>query len=191
VANAFGKLRIESPAPALDVQFNLSHSGSYGAIALADRAAEVGVDIEEMAPLPSYEELASIYLSRDEGERIAALASPLRRRAFYRLWTIKEAVAKAQGAGVSLSLREIQAHFIPSGRTYATCRERRWHVVELDSLRGYAGAAAIEDRYLLTDTIVRCLPTSATIAWCNRLRKGEVTRTGIEAELRAQVNDGG
>jgi 4'-phosphopantetheinyl transferase len=185
----FGKPLIKSPAGASDLQFNLSHSGSFGAVALADRM-RVGVDIEEMIPLPSYDELERRYLSREEQEWIGALEPALRERAFYRLWAIKEAAAKAHGAGLSIPLCKIRVHLSADGAISAAYRERRWLIVDLDSMPGYAGAAAIEDRSPSIDVSLRKPSTMATIGWCDLVARGEVGHTGFVAELCARGNDG-
>jgi 4'-phosphopantetheinyl transferase len=62
----------------------------------------VGVDVECAARDIDPRLFQSPYLSRDEAAAIAARAPPARARAFLRLWTLKEAYAKARGLGMSL-----------------------------------------------------------------------------------------
>ncbi len=73
-------------------QFNLSHSGRYVILGVSN--AEIGVDVEKIAPFDdrvvrrcfTAEEKAWLYETDSENR-------------FYRLWTAKESVMKATGAG--------------------------------------------------------------------------------------------
>lgn len=85
------------------LQFNLSHAGEWGVIALAVGVA-VGVDIEKIDPLLDYERLAARFFTVAENSCLAALAPQRRRRGFYRLWTRKEALLKGKGVGFSGAL---------------------------------------------------------------------------------------
>ena len=79
--------------------FNLSHSGDYAVLAIAD--SEVGVDIEKVIPYPDALK-APCFTAQEkkwlqqEGCRVGY------DEAFYRLWTAKESVMKASGLGFSL-----------------------------------------------------------------------------------------
>lgn len=73
--------------------FNLSHSGRY--VVLAVSPGDVGVDIEEIRPRS--EGVAEKCFLNPEQEWIRRQKDP--ERAFYMLWTAKEAVMKATGEG--------------------------------------------------------------------------------------------
>lgn len=90
-----------------ELVFNLSHSGGHVAIAIAagggSPALALGVDIEQVRPIPEMDQVArSVYAGRE----LAALASCAddegRIATFHRLWTRKEACMKATGAGLAL-----------------------------------------------------------------------------------------
>ena len=89
-------LRRGAPAP---VSFSVSHSGRHGLLAVA-RAGRLGVDVEELAPRRDLDALIAAVLTPGERAEVQAMAGPLRVRAFYRLWTVKEALVKALGEGV-------------------------------------------------------------------------------------------
>jgi phosphopantetheine--protein transferase-like protein len=83
-------------------------------IAIA-RAQPLGVDAERIDRNIEVENLARRFYSREEADALAALPEPLRRAAFLRVWTCKEAVLKALGA----RLTPIEAPFDPEGGAYA------------------------------------------------------------------------
>jgi 4'-phosphopantetheinyl transferase len=98
--NEFGKPRLTGYG---QVHFNLSHSEERAVLAISD-TAEVGIDLERERPIEHVDlakryfhpnEVAAITVSRDEAEQ---------RRAFFLVWTLKEAVVKALGTGLSTPL---------------------------------------------------------------------------------------
>lgn len=93
-------------AGAAPLRFNHSHTQGYVACAIA-RGVEVGVDIEEMVPLDELPGLQRFVMHPQE-QAGGALdpAQPTLDR-FFVLWTAKEALLKATGHGLSVSLRHI------------------------------------------------------------------------------------
>lgn len=87
-------------------QFNLSHSGDWLVLALCERGP-LGVDIEmgqrRRATLP----LAERFYAKSEYEWLQSLSEQERDSAFYRLWSRKEAVLKAQGGGIAAGLDKV------------------------------------------------------------------------------------
>jgi 4'-phosphopantetheinyl transferase len=84
--------------------FNLAHSGGLILIGV-DKSAEIGVDVEAIRSTPDWPALADHYLTQDERDLIAASARECQEVAFLSAWTRKEAVIKAAGLGLSLSLQ--------------------------------------------------------------------------------------
>ncbi|HEX5035340.1 MAG TPA: 4'-phosphopantetheinyl transferase superfamily protein [bacterium] len=83
------------------LSFNLSHCQGRALYALAFNR-EIGVDLELPRADLDVEGLAGRYFSAAEAARIVALPKAERANEFYRLWTAKEAYAKARGLGLSL-----------------------------------------------------------------------------------------
>ena len=82
--------------------FNLAHSRSTVVIALS-RMSSVGVDLEYIDRNTDMMEVSANLFSREESAQFAAITDEQQRRlAFFRCWTRKEAVAKADGRGLSL-----------------------------------------------------------------------------------------
>ena len=84
-------------------QFNLSHSGDIGLIAVA-QGQPIGIDIEVLRPLPRQMKEILPSLSLAEQRALQLVAEPARATAFLRCWTRKEALIKAIGAGLTLDL---------------------------------------------------------------------------------------
>ena len=82
-----------------DAEFSSSHSGAWAMLALAPRA--VGVDLEATHPRLDDPALHARVLAPGEAAAFATLPAPERAAAFVRAWTLKEAVAKALGEGLS------------------------------------------------------------------------------------------
>ncbi|MDP4021180.1 4'-phosphopantetheinyl transferase superfamily protein [Methylobacterium sp. NEAU 140] len=94
------------------LHFNLSHSGRFALVGLA-RAA-IGVDVEAVRPLPDALRIARGQFAPDEAAALAALPRGQVEAVFFGLWTRKEAVVKALGAGLSLPLARFSVSLPPA-----------------------------------------------------------------------------
>jgi len=141
--NAFGKPRLAGAKPPL--HFNLSHSGGMAVLAVSDRY-QVGVDIEQMAPLK--EDVAGHFFSPAERQALSALPSGSYLEAFYRCWTRKEAFVKAHGAGLSLPLDAFDVSIGDSSEPKLLRLEGdpgaplRWRLAEVAMPYGFVGSLA-------------------------------------------------
>lgn len=95
----------------VSADFSISHSGNMVWVALC-RNAGVGMDVEKMRPLPDAAELTS-QLHPQEQKALMALPPAELQAAFYRCWTRKEAVIKAVGMGLSMSLQSFSVNTGP------------------------------------------------------------------------------
>ncbi|MDE1180145.1 4'-phosphopantetheinyl transferase superfamily protein [Paraburkholderia sp.] len=80
--------------------FNVSHSGAYGLIALSDQR-RVGVDIEQHSERVEWRSLSRATLTGSEIAWIDSLDADAQLRAFYDAWSAKEALLKAIGVGIA------------------------------------------------------------------------------------------
>lgn len=85
-------------------QFSLSHSGEYAVCALAD--APIGIDVQERRSVDALS-LAERFFSPMETELLRSLPETERSSAFFRLWTAKESILKAQGSGLTGGLARV------------------------------------------------------------------------------------
>lgn len=102
--NRFGKPVMDAGVP--DIAFNISHSGQGVAVAVS-KGSEMGVDLEPL-DLSAISNPISEALSDDEQESLTRLSDTERWVRFIRLWTAKEACAKALGLGASLDFSQLE-----------------------------------------------------------------------------------
>lgn len=127
----------------VSLNFNIAHSGDYILCAFSD--APIGIDIEAVRRIDIHDftscfttqELATIENSSDVYQE------------FLRHWTIKEAVIKADGKGLSIPLDTITA------ADQMTVDGKTWFVHRLNIAPGYMA-------HLATD---RALDTAIKIDW--------------------------
>ena len=137
----FSDGRHGKPALAEDMRcrplhFNLSHSADLVLVAVAPRA--VGIDVERVRPRTRLDRIAGRMFAANEAARLRALPSRERLDMFYRCWTRREALAKAQGEGLRLPL----SPFDTAGDSGDS--GSRWTLLDVDAAPGYVAALAIE-----------------------------------------------
>lgn len=93
-------------SPSCGLAFNLSHSGPTAAVAVT-RQPRVGVDIEQVRPVPGAARIAARYFSPRERETLESAPPEARPAVFLRAWTAKEAFVKAAGAGFYSELNRV------------------------------------------------------------------------------------
>lgn len=122
--------------------FNLSHTENWALIALGHNAA-LGIDLEAHRTLP-LDRLADRVLAPSERDWWERVPAPQKEAAFFRLWTRKEAFAKAVGRGIALGLQHIV--FGPEGDLAAVPEgcgtPREWQVQDLTVADGYSAAVS-------------------------------------------------
>jgi 4'-phosphopantetheinyl transferase len=143
--NSYGKPELE---PRSDLSFSVSHSESLAVIALT-RHALIGVDIERVRPDGADARLADRFFTRNEAASIARLNEADRVAAFFNAWTRKEAIVKAIGCGLSMSLDAFEVTLRP-GEAPALIEwnvpglaRHTWHLLNIEPCPGYVGAVAI------------------------------------------------
>ncbi len=142
-----GKPELSAPSDML--RFNLSHARQHALVAVS-YSREVGVDIECERAISNLERLARRVLTEGEARWLGEAPEMETTGRFLGLWTRKEALAKAWGAGIfRSSIREVE--LLPDAG------ESTWQTIQLPredakwSLRtvrppvpGCVGAVAIE-----------------------------------------------
>jgi len=92
--------------------FNLSHSDDDVVIAIT-RLPAVGIDLQAHQLRTDVDRMARQVFSPAELDRFAALESAQRLRAFFRVWTRKEAILKLSGDGLARDPRTLDIGFEP------------------------------------------------------------------------------
>lgn len=146
-----GKPRLEGlTTKDLNLHFNLAHSHSLVAIALA-LGREVGVDIEWRERSIDWPSIAGRIFSEMELCEMRALSSSDQELAFYHGWTRKEAYLKAIGKGLCEDISTIEVTFAPEKPTAvlnlpnASTATQFWKIHDLPLPAGYVGALVIEE----------------------------------------------
>ena len=91
--------------------FNHSHSRKHYALAYSDTIPQVGVDVEDLGRAVRFEALAQHAFHLEELRCWAELDYSL--EYWFRVWTTKEAVLKASGLGIRLTLKEFNTQLHP------------------------------------------------------------------------------
>lgn len=128
-ASEQGKLVLDAP-PEQAVQFNVTHTADLVACATC-RTHPVGIDVEKINARVQVMDIAQRFFSADECAHMLQLDDLERRRFFFTVWTLKEALAKAHGFGLAAPLESSQFDVSPSrqvlGRTdYEPFAEGAW-----------------------------------------------------------------
>ncbi len=132
-----GKPQVRGPVP---TEFNLSHSGDAVAVAIADQA--VGVDIECHRALQDARAIAGTVFHPRELHWLHAQPDFL--AAFYKLWTLKEAVLKAMGRGFFQAPESLCWDALDDALFTLTHEGQRWFARHL-ALAGTSLAVACGD----------------------------------------------
>ena len=148
---SFGHLEHGKPFAKVDGErasagFNVSHSGSHGLIAFADNDW-LGVDVEERVPRRDLDGIGSLVYGPAERQLLADASGSQKMQLFFRLWSMKEALIKAIGAGFSLNPAgfEVPMPMVRGGRSavfrFPHAPTEAWRLLDLGETR-FAAALA-------------------------------------------------
>ena len=147
---ARGKPCLDRNLAERDLRFNLSHSHSQVAIALAC-GVEVGVDIEWMDRSVDWRLVAERIFSSGELSELRSLPESQQREAFFNGWTRKEAYLKATGEGLINEISAVEVTLAPGtkpellGFPPGSGDPVRWGIRDIPLSSGYAGALVFGD----------------------------------------------
>lgn len=116
--------------------FNISHSGKFVVCAIG-KNLRLGIDIEENKKV-NLKHFHNI-MTPEQWDEINNAAYPL--KAFYKYWTIKESVIKADGRGFFIPLDELEVK-----NNIVQYEDKRWLVHEMELADGYSAALATNQK---------------------------------------------
>jgi 4'-phosphopantetheinyl transferase len=122
----FGKPLIPYEMSRGELFFNTSHSAGIAVIAVS-RSVPLGIDVEQLRPIVEWESVASRFFTTSEAAALSLLCSSRRAEEFLRAWTVKEAVVKALGGGLSIPLNAFEI----SSRPGTPLEILRWDLVDV------------------------------------------------------------
>lgn len=109
----------------VNVHFNLSHC-SNAALLVISNYAEVGIDIENIKPIPDMKIVAKHFFSDAEQAYFEQFDTHKQCDIFYEIWTQKESLIKANGGGLSLPLSAFDVVDV-NAKTWTTVKPRTEH----------------------------------------------------------------
>ncbi len=123
--------------------FNVSHSGAHGTIALSMQR-KVGIDIEEARVTLKWRDLQSVVLGEADLRTMQTLPEHAQRAAFFDCWTAKEALLKAHGTGMGAGALTMESFSVLPRKSerYALSYDDTFTVAALAAPDGYAAALA-------------------------------------------------
>jgi 4'-phosphopantetheinyl transferase len=117
-SNPYGKPMIIRSPGTPDLRFNISHSTGI-VVAAFSLGREIGVDVEYIEQKIDCLELARSQFSSAEIELLDALSEQRQVDAFFALWTLREAYAKARGIGLSIGFSEFAFSLEPPAISFS------------------------------------------------------------------------
>lgn len=155
LSGPYGKPALATDTVQQTLRFNVSHTGGVALFALS-RFREVGVDVELVRPDFDWAQISGLFAPR-ENAFLHTLAEGAQAEAFFRLWTRKEAYAKARGLGLAIPLDQLDLSLPTEEPTLLVLAGEEqpgatsWSLRELTLNEGYVAALAVEgDLRLLT-----------------------------------------
>jgi 4'-phosphopantetheinyl transferase len=142
-ANGYDKPKLLTSDRPSAIDVSLSHSESLAAAAITDLGA-IGIDLEYRAPARSIYEIAAYAFGPQE--RQVTQSGGLRH--FYRIWTLREALAKARGIGFPMlaDRRDYFAQAPTVGMWQSIIDGQRWFFCADELPNDYAIAVALAPR---------------------------------------------
>lgn len=111
-----------------EINFNIAHSGNVVGCAFSEKL-KIGLDIEKIRPI-NLENFEYILNELDQ-RNIKQAKNPY--EAFFKIWTIKEAVTKAIGKGLAIDVQQIYIY-----EEHAVLDEVKWYYQALNLAKGFA-----------------------------------------------------
>ncbi|MEB3283546.1 MAG: 4'-phosphopantetheinyl transferase superfamily protein [Lyngbya sp.] len=128
------------------IEFNVSHSEDKALLAIALNR-RVGIDVEYIRSIEVLQ-LAQRFFRESEYLFLRGLQEKEQLRAFFQLWTAKEAYVKATGEGLAgLETVEISLSELESAENLTVdCMGCQWGLQSLDLGENYCAAIAVEGK---------------------------------------------
>lgn len=134
-----GKPTIKRPKTSL--KFSLSHSDDLLTIAVGTRL-RIGVDCEKRRDLIGLD-VRRYFMNLAEEAKFEVMSREDQAHQFFRIWTRKEAIAKALEMGLVFPLRSIEEMNLDADSSVSTLKDA-WVVHDVTGIQGYSVSVAYE-----------------------------------------------
>lgn len=136
-----GKPTVKTGDGCEGVQISISHSGDLVACAVTN-IGPIGIDVEYLAAGRSFTKIAATAFGDQEGHAVATGGAST----FYKIWTLREALAKASGFGFPHEVRRTDLFGrTPTGEIWRSqVAEEHWAFYHQELLRSYALSVALQ-----------------------------------------------
>jgi 4'-phosphopantetheinyl transferase len=129
------------------IHFNLSHTQDFGLLAVTEDY-QLGIDAEVIRAINP--KVADANFSPCELQQLNALKGQAWLESFYKCWTRKEAVLKAEGMGLNIALNAFDVAIEPDESHILNCRPPNlltfnWHLFNLRPASNVTAALAVSD----------------------------------------------
>jgi 4'-phosphopantetheinyl transferase len=124
-----------------NLRFNLSHTRTLALFAFA-REIDLGIDVEDIQPSNDLDAVAEQNFAPPERAALLALPHSERAAAFYRCWTRKEALLKAEGSGLFRALDTFAVSFLSGEPAKVIAGPDGWDLRHIDAAPNAVGAIA-------------------------------------------------
>ncbi len=118
-ASEHGKPFLAFPADCA-LRFNPSHTNGLAACAVTT-GGDIGLDVEEIQPDFPTIGISERFFCEEERQSLAGVPTEERITRFYELWTLKEALLKGLGSGLSIPLTEFAVRLRPDRPPAVAC----------------------------------------------------------------------
>lgn len=141
----YGKPALKPETRSEGIQFNISHSGDLFLLVLG-RDRLVGIDVEAVQPAFDVTKFAAYSFSSNENALLASLSGDEKQRAFFKIWTCKEAFSKANGDGLTMPTEESEILLDADGGVQLGNAQKAscWRLETFEPLPAYPASIAIE-----------------------------------------------
>jgi 4'-phosphopantetheinyl transferase len=144
----------EPRAPGL--LFNLAHSHNRAVYAFS-LSRRVGIDLEQIREMPEMDRFADFNYSSRECAFLNSLNEPEKTVTFYKIWTCKEAIFKAVGAGLTKEISQTEISLTAPTKPELVCidgdihQAAGWQLELFTPFEGYQAALAVENQVFNLD----------------------------------------
>jgi 4'-phosphopantetheinyl transferase len=121
--------------PGFDLTFSLSRTKNMFAFVIGKNDQILGIDIEQIKPEIDYKNISLNYFSIEEQLSILSFKNIAdQKRTFFEIWTRKEALLKALGAGINNNL--VKVHVLEGENVLDLLgKQNNYHSFKIDTVR--------------------------------------------------------